>query len=300
MPASRRYLFIDILPELTMKIAALNIYPLKSARGIALSKRQCGFSGLQGDRIAVITDPDGHFITQRELPALARLSVRPSDQGLEIEMDGAETLFAAPHSTGRFDVTVWKDTVNAAGTAASVNETLSSWLERPVRLAFFDRQANRIASRDWIETDTPVSFADGFQLLVTTTGSLAALNADLAAQGAATVGMERFRPNIVLDCEDPWAEDGWTGITVAGIPIDFVKPCSRCIMTTQDQMTGARGGANPLPALGRQHMSGDRRVPGPLFGWNAVPHGEGMLQVGDTVEITGERDEPWPLKKRRG
>nr|WP_272210843.1 MOSC domain-containing protein [Marinicella sp. W31]MDC2876760.1 MOSC domain-containing protein [Marinicella sp. W31] len=282
-----------------MKIAALNIYPLKSARGIALTESQCGLSGLAGDRIAVITDPKGQFITQRELPALARLSAQLRDDGLVLDMDGEAPIAATPQGADRFNVTVWKDTVNAAGAAETVNEKLSEWLGQPVRLAFFDQHAARIASTEWVETETPVSFADGFQILVTTTGSLAALNADLSSHGAETVGMERFRPNIVLDCEEPWAEDGWSGIEIVGIRLDFVKPCARCIMTTQDQTTGSRDGANPIPAMGRLRMSADRRVPGPLFGWNAVPRGEGLLSVGDTVEITGMRDENWPLKKRR-
>ncbi len=281
-----------------MKIAALNIYPLKSARGIALQESLCGASGLAGDRIAVITEPNGHFITQRDMPALARLSATRRDDGLVLEMNGSRPLFAAPRHAERLDVTVWKDTVSAASTSDDVDATLSEWFERPVRLAFFDGSASRVASRDWVEQDTPVSFADGFQLLVTTTGSLAALNEDLEAHGAEPVGMERFRPNIVLDCAEPWAEDGWTGVEIAGIRFDFVKPCARCIMTTQDQTTGSRDGANPLPAMGRIRMSADRRVPGPLFGWNAVPRGKGLLRVGDAAEITGTRDENWPVKRR--
>ena len=282
-----------------MKIAALNIYPLKSTRGIALSQSQCRLSGLEGDRIAVMTEPDGRFITQRDMPPLAQLSTSIRDGGLELRIDGEVALFATPQSENRLDVTVWKDTISAACAADDINETLSEWFERPVRLAFFDNQASRIASRDWVESDTPVSFADGFQLLVTTTGSLAALNADIEAHDGDPVGMERFRPNIVLDCEEPWAEDGWSGIEIAGIRFDFVKPCARCIMTTQDQITGSRAGANPMPAMGRLRMSADRRVPGPLFGWNTVPRGEGVLNIGDDVTVTGHRDQTWPLKKRR-
>lgn len=281
-----------------MKIAALTVYPLKSARGIALEEAMCGPSGLVGDRTALLTDPVGRFITQRDLPALARLSVHRNDNGLVLEMEGRKPVFAEPFPAERLDVAVWRDTVNAATASKDVDETLSEWLDRPVRLAFFDDSARRVASRDWVETDTPVSFADGFQLLVTTTGSLAALNADLRAHGAETVGMERFRPNIVLDCAEAWAEDGWTGIEISGIRFDFVKPCARCIMTTQDQATGSRDGANPLPAMGRIRMSADRRVPGPLFGWNTVPRGEGLLRVGDAVKVSGTRDERWPLKRR--
>jgi uncharacterized protein YcbX len=44
-------------------------------------------------------------------------------------------------------------------------------------------------------------------------------------------------------------------------------------------------------------MSADRRVPGVLFGWNAVPRGEGLVRVGDAVTVLGNR-EGWAIKQR--
>ena len=69
-------------------------------------------------------------------------------------------------------------------------------------------------------------------------------------------------------------------------------------MTTQDQQTGSRDVPNPMPAMGRIRMSADRRVPGPLFGWNTVPRGEGTVKIGDTVTVLEERPEGWALKRR--
>ncbi|WP_313609043.1 MOSC N-terminal beta barrel domain-containing protein, partial [Rhizobium sp.] len=50
-----------------MRVTELNIYPLKSGRGIVLSQSDITAEGLPGDRRAMLTDPSGHFITQREL-----------------------------------------------------------------------------------------------------------------------------------------------------------------------------------------------------------------------------------------
>ena len=69
-------------------------------------------------------------------------------------------------------------------------------------------------------------------------------------------------------------------------------------MTTQDQLTGARGGADPMPAMRKLRMSTDRRVPGVLFGWNAVPRGTGTLKVGDPVTVVADRPEGWPIRLR--
>ncbi|MDO1581636.1 MOSC domain-containing protein [Rhizobium oryzicola] len=280
-----------------MRVSALKIYPLKSGRGIPLHEAEIGREGLAGDRRWMITDPSGRFITQRELPQLATLVAEPQAASLRLSM-GSEVLDVAhPAPERRLEVVVWKSTVSAAVCDDATNAIVSKWLGQDVRLVFFDPQASRTASSEWAGPDSPVTFADGYQILVTTTGSLAALNADMQKHGEVPVTMDRFRPNIVLDHDEPWAEDGWTAIEIDGLVLSFVKPCSRCIMTTQDQLTGSREGANPMPAMGRIRMSADRRVPGPLFGWNAVPLGTGRIVIGADVKVLEQR-EPWPFKQR--
>ncbi|ASS53656.1 MULTISPECIES: MOSC domain-containing protein [Rhizobium] len=282
-----------------MRVSDLFIYPLKSARGIALPAADIDAYGLPGDRRAMITDAQGHFITQRELPDLARIEVRPEATAFRLLMQGKTDISVTPpQPENRMDVTVWKSAVSAAVADPESNRQLSEWLGREVRLVFFDGQARRTANAEWAGEATPVTFTDGYQILVTTTGSLKALNADLAAHGEGSVGMERFRPNIVIDTDEAWPEDRWAAIEIAGIRFDLVKPCSRCIMTTQDQLTGSREGPNPMPAMGRIRMSADRRVPGPLFGWNVTPRGNGKVTIGDTVNIVEERPEGWALKRR--
>jgi len=281
-----------------MRISELNFYPLKSGRGITLQQTEIAAEGIPGDRRMMVTDPTGMFITQRELQTLAQLNVIPETEGVRFSMDGkGEVLVACPPADRRMDVVVWKSAVNAAVADDTTNATLSDWLGREVRLVFFDEQAKRVASPEWAGDASPVTFADGYQVLVTTTGSLAALNADMAKHGEGTVGMERFRPNIVLDHDQGWAEDMWEGIEIGGIRFDFVKPCARCIMTTQDQVTGSREAPNPMPAMGRLRMSADRRVPGPLFGWNAVPRSTGTIRLGDEATVIAPRD-AWAIKRR--
>ncbi len=280
-----------------MRVTELNIYPLKSARGISLSDSAVSAEGLPGDRRAMLVDPSGHFITQRELPAIATVLARHEDGGMLLSRDQRGEIVARP-SGERMDVAVWKSIVSADMADAVTNDTLSAWLGREVKLAFFDNASKRIASLEWTGNETPVTFADGYQILVTTTASLAALNDNMRENGEDDVGMERFRPNIVLETDEPWAEDAWAAIEVGGIRFDLVKPCARCIMTTQDQTTGSRDVPSPMKAMGRIRMSADRRVPGPLFGWNVTPRGEGRLSVGDVAKVIEERPEGWAIKRR--
>jgi len=281
-----------------MRVSELNVYPLKSGRRIPLQEAEIAATGIPGDRRMMVTDPAGKLISQRELQALAQLQAYPEERGVRFVLDGKGEIFVPqPPKDRRLTVEVWKSIVDAALADDATNATLSGWLGRDLRLVFFDDLAKRDANPEWAGPDSPVTFADGYQVLITTTGSLAALNADMEKHGEGSVGMERFRPNIVLDQNEAWAEDQWEGVEIGGIRFDFAKPCARCIMTTQDQKTGSREAPSPMPAMGRIRMSADRRVPGPLFGWNAVPRGTGRIKIGDEAVVIAERG-AWAIKRR--
>lgn len=282
-----------------MRVSSLAIYPLKSGRGIALDTSAVERAGLSGDRRLMLVSPDGQFITQRELPALAALVVTPSVLGYRLSLAGRGSLDVTFSANTRKNVAVWRTIVSASPAPDACNATLSDWFGRPMELVFFDDAASRNARDEWTGEDTPVGFADGYPVLITTTASLEALNADMRAHGEGTAGMERFRPNIVIDGADAWDEDRWAAIEIGGLRYDLVKPCARCIMTTQDQETGSREVPSPMPAMGRIRMSADRRVPGVLFGWNAAPRGTGSISVGDAVKVLESRAEGWALKQRR-
>jgi uncharacterized protein len=280
-----------------MKIESLHVYPVKSMRGIPVPRTIMTPSGLLGDRRFMIVDPSGHFITQRDCPTLAQIQALPQAAYLLLRK-GDEELMAVPPSSPRMQVAVWRSIVDAAVAADSVNAKLSAWLGREVKLVFADAAAVRVANPEWAGEDVPMGFADGYPVLVTTTGSIAALNQYLQEQGQPPVTMDRFRANIVIEYDEPWAEDGWSSIDIGGVRVDLVKPCERCIITTQDQMTGEQGLGDPLPGLRHLHFSMDRRAPGPIFGWNAVPRGQAEIRLQDPVHVLEERQEPWPYKVR--
>lgn len=280
-----------------MKVTGLNIHPLKSGRAIAQTCASVQLDGLAGDRRFMIVDPDGRFITQRELQSLAQVEATHVNSGIHLTM-GPRAVTASFDPANRMDVRVWSSDVNAAVATEAVNTILSGWFGQPVKLVHIDAAASRCANPDWAGPGSPMSFADGYQVLITTTASLADLNVSLIARGQEPVGMDRFRTNILIDNDEPWEEDLWESVEIGGILFDLVKPCARCIMTTQDQVTGERIGGNPIQALAEKRMSADRRVPGVLFGWNAVPRGEGVLNLGDEMRVVKGREERWPMKVR--
>ena len=282
---------------MVLTVSSLNFFPVKGGRGIALEHMGLEPRGPVGDRRWLITDETGKFITQRDCGALARLVATPVDAGLRLEFPGAaDEMVPFPAGDERAKVTIWGDEVDAAAASEKGNTWLTDAIGRPVRLYYMDDAAERLTSGKW-GAAAPVSFADGYPLLVTTTASLVALNEVLIAEGGDAVGMERFRPNIVIDGADPWAEDYWGAINIGGLVIDLQKPCTRCTVPNIDQATGETTGRDPLRTLSRIRRSAHPDVPGALFGWNGLVRAAGDISCGDEVTVVETRPEGWPLAK---
>lgn len=94
--------------------------------------------------------------------------------------------------------------------------------------------------------------------------------------------MLRFRPNVVIDGEAPFAEDSWPRVRIGEVEFRTAEVCDRCVMTTIDPETLATG-KEPVRTLARyRHWDGKT-----WFGTRLVPLGEGELRVGDEVVPLG-------------
>lgn len=276
-----------------MRIVGLTIFPVKSARGVPVASAVVEPHGFVGDRRWMIVDPNGRFVTQRELPALARLLPELTEAGLRLRING-ETLDVPRPGAGdpRVPVRVWDDAI-ALPEAVAAGEWLSVRFGRTLRLVYQPDDALRPVSPDWGAAGDQVSLADGFPILIATTASLQALE----DEAGMALDMARFRPNLVIETEEPWVEDRWAAIRIGEVELALPKPCARCSMTTVDPDLGEITGREPLQALRNIRFSGDRRVPGVLFGWNAVPRRTGAIAIGDRVEVLSLK-EAWPLRSR--
>jgi uncharacterized protein YcbX len=282
-----------------LRVASLHFYPLKGARAVDTDGVRVAPRGLDNDRRWLVVDRTGMFHTQRSRPGLATIVAVPTvARGLRLSAPGMDDLLIDPPVGGeRMDVTVWDTTVSAAVADAKAHRWVSAVLGDDVLLVHMDAQTDRLKRGIWTVEPLPVTFADAYPVLIATTGSLAAVNAEIVARGGAAVPMARFRPNIVIDCGEPWREDYWKALRIGGIEVDSVKPCDRCVVTTKDQLTGESMGKEPLASLTRLRLSGDPRVKGVLFGWNVVPRAPGRVAVGDPVEVLAERPEGFPIAR---
>jgi len=264
-------------------LASVHIYPLKGGRAVDLSESAVEPWGLAGDRRWLIVDSDGRFISQREHASLARLVVSYGPgQGITVSSDGFGPLFAAtPGAAELLKVTVWRSTVLAAAAGPEADAWFSDYLGQPARLVYLDDPTRRAVDPEFGADGDVVSFADGYPLLLTNTGSLRQLGEWLTAGGERPVPMNRFRPNVVVAGHEPWAEDRWRRIRIGEVSFRVAKPCGRCVVTTTDQATGERG-TQPLKILGARRRFGQSLV----FGQNIIPDSPGIIRVGDPLEIT--------------
>jgi uncharacterized protein YcbX len=181
--------------------------------------------GLEHDRRFAFVFPDGKAVTQRDQPLLA--TVRPELDEETLRLDFGDLLQVAlplPQFVTSTSIDVWGKQIPARAAPESLFAEAADYLGTRVRLVMLDPQARR-------------AFVDSQPVLVTTTGMLARLNMP-------NVGMERFRPNVVLEGDGTWKE-----LRAREAILEYAKPCSRCEVTTIDQASGARCGPEPLRAL---------------------------------------------------
>jgi uncharacterized protein YcbX len=265
---------------------SIHVNPLKAARGFALDEAVVEPWGLAGDRRWVLIDDLGKVITQRPHPrmALAAVGLRP-DGGLVLSGPGREPLAVpVPEPSGTTTVEIWRDKVEGVLADSAAHAWFSDYLGVGARLVHLDDPATRRpVDPEFARPGETVSFADGYPLLLTTVASLDALNS-LIAQGdhpqEGPLPMNRFRPNVVVAGTDAWAEDGWRRVAIGEVTFRVAKMCGRCVVTTTDQETSARG-REPLRTLARHRRFGDQLV----FGQNLVPESVGTVRTGDPVRI---------------
>lgn len=264
-----------------MHLTEINIYPIKSARGISLPSARLDDRGLELDRRWMVVDEKGRFLTQRTLPKMALINVALMGDHLSITSRGLSELSVPfrTSSAGMLHVQVWNDSLDAI----DVGQDAASWFTELLgvycRLVQMPETPSRFINRKYAPENSPVSFADSFPLLLISQMSLEDLNARLAVP----VPMNRFRPNLVIDGTSAFEEDTWRSLQIGSVSFRVVKPCARCTVPTVNQDTG-EAGKEPIRTLST-YRTRDSKV---YFGQNLIHEGLGILKVGDVVQAISE------------
>src|SRR5262249_14591946 len=152
--------------------------------------------------------------------------------GLRVTAPGGRQIVlpGGGHAGDLVDVRVHRDRCRGLDQGDLAAEFFGDYLQRPCRLLRESTTSPRVRHPEGVSEPFTVGFADGYPLLVISQRSLDDLNTRLAEP----VPMNRFRPNVVVEGSEPYAEDGWDRIVLGGIPLEGAKLCVRCVITTTD------------------------------------------------------------------
>lgn len=310
-----------------VRVVDLRVYPVKSCGGISVPSARMAATGLEWDRVLAVTDGFGYAQTQRLHRRLA--AIRPgldAEAGtLTLQADGMEPLtlpLAGLEAAGCRRTVVRMghgDPVPAWRYPAVATEWLTQLLSGSPGLSIdggprqvggpgdvfhlarydegsrFKRQvANDIGGDNALPEDQ-VAFPDLFPLLLTAQESLDKVNQDVPGEG---VGMDRFRPNIVVAGAPAFDEDTWAVVELGGGPRQLTLRCleqdPRCQIPSIDQRTGEPDARfEPARALRASRRlrdpagrAGRLAREGPMFGVYAAHGGAaGELRVGDALRV---------------
>ena len=260
-----------------MFVKELYIHPVKSLGGIRVEEFELTSTGAKGDRQWMVVTPDGEFMTQRKYASMCLISTALSeahDHPSPLHLSHPESgSIAAPRGGGAsLDVRVWNDSVRAEDCGDEVAAWLSATLDKSCRLAYMPIGAERAVP----DSTSTVGFADAYPLLLCNEASLNDFNQQLPFP----IGMNRFRPNIVVAGADEWAEDSWSSLTAGENALTVNSPCTRCVMPSIDPDTGEKQMA-VIDALNKHRRFGTET----RFGVNASFAQTGRLKVGDPVSV---------------
>ncbi len=275
-----------------LTISSLNIYPVKSLKGISLARMPLSKRGPIFDREWMIVDKNGKFMTQREHARMALIAcdltewediekietatmltlTLPDGETIDISLDKNRPPVGDPIA-----VQVWRDTCFADIETIATGQ-LSDFFGEPVNLVRMRSDFKRIVDADFcVDGNETVGFADAHPLMLISDNSLVDLNNRLEIP----VEMNRFRPNITISGADAFAEDHWKVLSKDDLDLHMVKPCARCVITTIDQDTADKG-KEPLRTLSNFRKQ-DGKI---IFGQDACHKFTGdiaELHVGDTL-----------------
>lgn len=305
-----------------LTLTSIYRYPVKSCRGEALTTATVEPWGLGGDRRWMLADTDGETVTAREHPRMLLISPElspagyapdgggtPTEDGVWLRAPDKDDLFVATPQDSATTVSVHKGTPFAASAgSAEAADWLSDYLGVAVSLVFTDDPTRRHPNPKFTRPTDSVSFADAYPLLLATEESLAQVNDWIAAGPLAHEGpldMRRFRPNVVVSGAPAFTEDTWRKVRIGTAVFRTPKGCDRCVLTTTDPDTAARG-KEPIATLARHrrwdgatwfamNLVPDNAVPDNAVRDNAVPDDPGAtINIGDEVEVleTAESDGP--------
>lgn len=266
-------------------LSNLTYYPIKACRGFDLAEARVERMGLANDRRMMVVTPEGEFLTQAEHAKLALVTPAMIGDTITLSAPNFDPLRFTIQKTGAISlVNIWESkNVHAIDQGAKTARWLSDWLGVSVRLVHIANGFKRRLKSDFaVSAEDQIGFADDYPILLISDASLQDLNSKLDSPlgAVSALPMNRFRPNIVVQNCEPFAEDTWKRIKIGDVEMALINPAPRCVVTTIDKETLEKS-KEPLKTLSTYR----KQKGGVMFGMHVIPLNEGEIKTGMRVEI---------------
>lgn len=276
-----------------MRLLQVNVHPLKSGAVRTLDSAMVHPRGLEDDRSWMLVGPDGRLVSAREAHGLFSIVAdtpatdRAVPGALRLRAPGHPDLVVGQPVGAPVPVRLFSLDLQATPAGPEADGWLRSVLGTDVRLVWCHDPARRRLQPGYSSPEDHTAFADAFPVTVASLASLRRLNdwiveraLETGEEPPAPLPIERFRPNLVVDGDEPFAEDHWQELTVGDVRFRVAKPVSRCVMTTIDTETLTTA-KEPIRTLARHRLVGGKT----MFALHLLPLSTGWLRVGDEVSV---------------
>jgi uncharacterized protein YcbX len=244
--------------------------------------------GLDGDRRWAVLDGEGRTLTTLERATLLGVRAEPTATGVRLTRAGEVLEVATPGPEAPTVAT----TLSRVDRLRTADPDASRWLSRLVgrQVVLVHQGDDLVRSVSAGHGGLPgerLSLADTNPLHLVSESSVDRLRDWVAeSQGEEWLprdeAVRRFRPNLVVDGEEPFAEDTWHRVRIGAATYRLGELCDRCTMTTVDR-------DHATPQEPNRTLARHRRWDGVTrFGVRLVPELYGataQVAVGDEVEV---------------
>ena len=268
-----------------MRLRGINLHPVKSAAIRPVAQAYVGAAGLVGDREWMVVDALGDVVTARELPRMFHVvadnAATGGPDGLRLSAPrlGLDPVEVTVPEEGLVEVRVHG---NGPLPARSAGPEADAWIRKAlglegVRLVWCADPSARTLKPSLARPTDHAAFQDGSPVSLASTASMARLNGWMEEERP----ISRFRANLVVEgIEEAFAEDGWQRVRVGRAVLRVAGPIDRCVMTTIDPETLAKG-KDPIRTLAVHRRWGGKT----WFAVHLMVEEQGSVAVGDELTV---------------
>lgn len=266
-------------------VSSLRIYPLKSAGGQVVTEAVIERWGVRDDRRWALVDGSGTHPWLGEMPvSLAITAQARPDGGVRLSHPSLPDLDLRPEECGAPVRVDFPGLQEALPAPAGADVWVTKALGRNLRLIHLPEGMTRAVTAEHGGLEGEVTgLAWDAPLHLVAKESLDRLGEWIAetdpTNAVLPLDVARFRPNVVVDGFEPFAEDRWGRVRIGDVEFRVSELCDRCAVTLHDPTTLSRG-KEPIRTLARRRAWGGKT----WFGIRLVPLNTGTIEVGASVE----------------